>query len=281
VTQLAALNCLDDPEALPVGAVIWIPASVMPEAPEVAASGDPPALFDLNVDSANFQNQDTFRFYWEAAGDAVYFYACPDATENDCPRPAFVQPVAPVGELIVSGYRYAGEKRYRLEVEGSGETISQDLTIEVACSQDWLGPISGFETCPADPARAVFGAWQPFEGGVMLWFSDSGEIWALTNIDHRVQVFVDTYVEGEDNPDADAPDDRYTPERGFGKVWEELGGPDSALGWALSPETGFDSARQSAGSRSYTTYIQGPGETVYAVTLIPQLQVGLWAQAAG
>src|SRR5450432_2050344 len=25
VTQLAALNCLDDPDALPVGAVIWLP----------------------------------------------------------------------------------------------------------------------------------------------------------------------------------------------------------------------------------------------------------------
>src|SRR5690606_27397003 len=113
----------------------------------------------------------------------------------------------------------------------------------------------------------------PFEGGVMLWFSDTQQIWVMTNSDHRVQVFEDTYIEGEPNPTGNAPDERYTPERGFGKVWQGLGGPEkSTLGWALAPETGFDSARQSAGSRSYTTYIQGPGETIYAVTLIPQLE---------
>jgi hypothetical protein len=279
VTQLAALNCLDDPQSLPVGAVIWIPASAMPEAPTSAESAAP-AMHDLNVESAHFENQDTFTITWDATGDAVYFYQCP-ASDGDCPRPALAKPVAPAGELLVGGYRYAGIKRYRLEVEGSGETISQDLTFEVTCSQTWLGPFSGFASCPAEPAQAVFAAWQPFEGGVMLWFSDTSEIWVLTNVDQRVQIFADTYVEGDPNSDASAPDDRHTPERGFGKVWESLGGPDSALGWALSSETGFDSARQSAGSRSYTTYIQGPGTTVYAVTLIPQIEVGLWTQVAG
>lgn len=115
----------------------------------------------------------------------------------------------------------------------------------------------------------------------MIWFSDTREIWVMTNADHRVQVFPDTYLEGEPSPDVEAPDNRFPAVRGFGRVWIAVGGPDGPLGWALAEETGFDSARQNAGSRSFTTYIQGPGETVYAVTLIPQLDIGLWTTAAG
>jgi hypothetical protein len=50
------------------------------------------------------------------------------------------------------------------------------------------------------------------------------------------------------------------------------------LGWALEEEIGFDSARQAAGRQSYTTYIQGPGATVYAVTLVPNTDGGYWVQ---
>jgi hypothetical protein len=103
----------------------------------------------------------------------------------------------------------------------------------------------------------------------------------MTNADHRIQVFTDTYLEGEELAEFDTPDGFVAPVRGFSKVWQALGGPESALGWALAEETGFDSARQGAGTRSYTTYIQGPGETVYATTYIPQLEIGLWAQVAG
>jgi hypothetical protein len=278
VTQLAALNCLDDPAALPVGAVVWIPARPA----EAVPVGEGAAQIDsFTVDALAVQNQGSITFAWETSGTRAYFYACPGDPNSACRRPATASPVALVGELTLSDFQYAGLKRFRLEVEGGGETVSQDITIEVTCSQPWLGSISGFSACPAEPARAVFAAWQPFAGGVMLWFSDTQEIWVLTNADHRVQVFADTFTEGEPDPAFAAPEDRYTPTRGFGKVWEVLGGPDSPLGWALAPETGFDSARQPAGTRSFTTYIQGPGATVYAVTRIPSLAVGLWTQVAG
>ncbi len=280
VTQLAALNCLDDPQALPVGAVIWIPAHTIPKTISPAPSAEP-EISSLTVASPNFQNQDTFTLSWETTGGTTFFYACPDASVDDCPRPAFAEPVPASGEITISNYRYAGEKRYRLEVQAGNALITEDLTFTITCSQVWLGPLTGLVTCPAEPPRAVFAAWQPFEGGSVLWFSDTSEIWVLTNTDQRVQIFADTFVEGEANPEYAAPADRFTPERGFGKVWQILGGPDSPLGWALAAETGFDSARQAAGSRSYTTYIQGPGTTVYAITLIPQLEVGLWAQVAG
>ena len=277
VTQLAALNCLDDPAALPIGAVVWVPARAAVEVSETEADTEP-AIVSLTASEEAIQNQDTVTVRWEASGTEAYFYHCPPADEDACSRPALtaVQPLQ--HEIALSDFKYAGPVRYRLEVRGAGEIVTEDITLDVTCSQQWLGAMTGFEACPQEPPIAVFAAWQPFEGGVMLWFSDTQQIWVMTNSDHRVQVFEDTYVEGEPNPASDAPDERYTPERGFGKVWQGLGGPEGALGWALAPETGFDSARQSAGSRSYSGYIQGPGETVYAVTLIPQLEVGLWTE---
>ena len=180
--------------------------------------------------------------------------------------------------LTLTNFQYAGEARYRLEAQGTQSSVEQDIALTITCSQDWLGPITGFAACPQQPAIAVFAVWQPFEGGVMLWFSDTREIWVMTNHDHQVQVFADTFNEGDPNPADDAPAERFTPQRGFGKVWAMLGGAASPLGWAYAAETGFDSARQAAGSRSYTTYIQGPGTTVYATTIIPQLEIGLWTQ---
>jgi hypothetical protein len=137
-------------------------------------------------------------------------------------------------------------------------------------------------TCPEDPARTVTAVWQPFQGGVMMWFSDTHQIYVMTNADGRVSVFNDPYVEGMADPTAVAPEGLLTPTRGFGQIWQALGGAEgSGLGWAMTAETGFDSARQPAGRTSYTTYVQGPGATVYAITEVPGLEGGYWTQVAG
>ena len=279
VTQLAALNCLDDPAALPVGAVVWIPGSAPSEIPPGPARE--PQIIRLEASATTIQNQDAVTISWEAGGGATYFYRCPADPSNECSRPPKATPRPLSNSLTLTDFRYAGEARYRLEAQGTHNAVHQDITLEITCSQRWLGPMTGSTACPQEPPLAVFAVWQPFEGGVMLWFSDSREIWVMINSDHRVQVFADTYGDGEPNPSDEAPADRFTPERGFGKVWAMLGGAASPLGWAYAPETGFDSARQAAGSRAYTTYIQGPGATVYAVTIIPQLEIGLWTQVAG
>lgn len=280
VTQLAALNCLDDPAALPVGAVVWIPGAAA-ESVEIEDADTEPEIHRFESSELAVQNLASITFSWEASGAEAWFYACPGDPNSDCRHPALAQRVPLNGEITLNNFSYAGLHRFRLEVRGAGETITENLTVEVTCSQQWLGDITGFSACPDNPPLAVFAAWQPFEGGVMIWFSDTREIWVLTNADHRVQVFPDTFVEGEPNPPDEAPNNRFTPVRGFGRVWVAVGGGEGALGWALTEETGFDSARQPAGSRSYTTYIQGPGDTVYAITLIPQANVGLWTQVAG
>lgn len=281
VTQLAALNCLDDPAALPVGAVIWVPASDAMDAAVASDDNSEAAIEAFSVSDEAIQNQSEVTFQWQASGAAAYFYRCPPDPDADCARPALAAPLPLAHELTLADFAYAGPARYRLEVEGGGQSVTEDITIDITCSQQWLGPVTGADACPPGPPLAVFAAWQPFEGGVMLWFSDTQQIWVLTNADHRIQVYADTFLEGEELPEIDTPDDLYAPVRGFGKVWQALGGPESDLGWALADETGFDSARQQAGTRSYTTYVQGPGETVYALTFIPGADTGFWARVAG
>ncbi|MBZ0289050.1 MAG: hypothetical protein K8I30_15635, partial [Anaerolineae bacterium] len=282
VTQLAALNCIDDPAVLPVGAVIWVPMRILEgEVGTSEGDSDEPEILYLRADAEteDAQNQAGVVFRWEAAGETAYFYACPADESIPCERPSNARPV-PLAftTLPIRGFLYAGPVRYRLEVVGGDETITEDVTVEITCSQEWLGQSTGEQPCPQVPPRALFAAWQPFENGAMLWFSDTQQIWVLTDDDHRVQIFDDLYMEGAPDPEAEAPDGLYTPTRGFGRVWEELGGPDSDLGWATTPEIGFDSARQPASTRSYTTYILGPDTIIYAFTVIPQLDLGFWTQ---
>jgi hypothetical protein len=285
VTQLAALNCIDDPNALPVGAVIWLPNTVMVEAavldttPEATAeSTDEPtaeiARFTASAESVI--NTESVTFDWSAVGDSAYFYLC---RIEECLRPQHAQRLPLAGSLELGGFSAAGTYRYRLDVDGNEGPITRDVTVEVTCAQEWLGGIGASPRCPEDPAMTVFGVWQPFERGVMLWFSDVQQIYVMTD-DGQLRVYEDHYVEGQPDPADVPPSERFTPVRGFGQIWSSLGGADSPLGWALTPEVGYDAARQAAGRSSYTTYIQGPGSTVYAVTQLPGMEVGYWAQVA-
>jgi hypothetical protein len=286
VTQLAVLNCIDDPTALPVGATIWLPfasaavgggvqTAVTPSVTPVEGEGAVIRSFTSSADE--IQNQATVTFTWDAAGVGAYLYQCPADETQTCTRPAQITALPVTGALALTDFRYAGPVRFRLEVVGGEQPVTEDLVINITCSQAWMGAVTGNTLCADDPAIATFGAWQPFEGGVMLYFGDTGEIYVMTNDDRRVQVFQDTFVEGMEEPEtSDIPDGRFAARRGFGIVWRELGGPESLLRWGLGEEIGFDSAHQAAGRISYTTYIQGPGDTVYAVTLIPDTNIGFW-----
>ncbi len=102
----------------------------------------------------------------------------------------------------------------------------------------------------------------------------------MTEGDHHVQVEDDLYQDGDPNPTEKAPKDLLTPSRGFGRVWELLGGANNPLGWATAQESGVDIDRQPAGKVSYTTYIQPQGGAIYAVTLLPGEDTGWWVELA-
>jgi hypothetical protein len=290
VTQIALINCIEDPNSLPVGGLIFLPNTVpVDESFVYPDDADPTVseaeIADFSSSETTVLNQEGTTLRWDAIGSQAYVYVCPPAEEATCRRPALMLPLPPIYELTIQDFPYAGTYRYRLEVVDGEATATADVTFEVACSQVSLGATTGaYQRCPQEPPLAVYAAWQPFENGVMLYFSDTDEIYVLYNGSQRVQIFPNTWEEGDDNPKDDAPDDRLTPSRGFGNVWAQLGGAEnSGLGWARAEEIGFDSARQSAGRDSFTTYIQGPGETVYAVTFVPTLSSanGFWSQVAG
>jgi hypothetical protein len=92
----------------------------------------------------------------------------------------------------------------------------------------------------------VFTAEQPFENGFMFWREDTRQIYVLHS-KGTWQVFPDTWT--SDQPPYSCPDvapsqSPPTPLAGFGKVWcEQLGGPNSEIGWATHQEQVFPDDR--------------------------------------
>lgn len=282
ITQIAALNCLDNPAALPVGAVIWLPAGLQFEA-VITHDSDPAVdeaeIISLRASDERVQNFAGVTFSWQVRGTEIYFYPCNPDPEIDCLRPTDAQPRPLDYQTPIITFRYAGTVRYRLEVVDGEAVATQDITLEVVCSQTALAQYSGSQPCPDESPRSITGVWQTFEHGLMLWFSDTRQIYALLP-DGVVLIFPDLFQSGDPEEPlvtATPTDGKLIPLRGFGRVWSELGGEASALGWATSRESGVDIFRQPAGRVSYTTYIQPQGGAVYAITLLPEAATGVWS----
>ena len=87
-------------------------------------------------------------------------------------------------------------------------------------------------------------ATQPFERGTMLWLprpdGGPGHIFAIIRRpdgSHTWEIFTDTYVEGESvGTDELPPLGKFSPLRGFGKLWRMTPELRATLGWATAPE---------------------------------------------
>lgn len=279
--QAASLNCLDATDALPAGSVIFLPedAIAVRSLPLAEAGGGDPEIDSFAATSDTLLNDGTLTLSWEASGEQIFLYPCPADEDAPCSRPALAQPTAAEGSLDVTGFFRSGPARFRLEAVTDDESVVEDVTVAVTCAQPWLGAQGALPACPEEPALTVFAVFQPFERGALIWFGDTRQIYMLT-ADHRLRVYQDSFVEGMADPPDVAPDGLLTPVRGFGRLWQSLGGPNSALGWATAAEQGFDSARQAAGRTSYTTYVQGTEGRVYAFTEIPGFDRGYWSLSA-
>lgn len=278
VTQIAALNCLDDPAALPIGATIWLPD--LRNQPYQPQDSDP-ALDTAQIRSLSAlpekpDNINGVAFVWDAVGTVAYFYLCPLDVDL-CVRPVGQPSLPPTALHQINGFLTAGDYRFRLEVVDGAARDTTDITITVTCTYEAL---SANPRCPVSAPAAVFAVYQPFERGGLLWFSDTGLINVLLE-DGRVQVVADTYAEGLPEPALDVPDGLYAPIRGFRLVWDALGGAAGSLGWGAAPEGGVDALRQPAGRQSYTTYVRIAPQFTIALTLLPGSADGYWAQVNG
>ncbi|MEM6283192.1 MAG: hypothetical protein AAF787_13435 [Chloroflexota bacterium] len=123
----------------------------------------------------------------------------------------------------------------------------------------------------------VYMAWQPFEFGVMVWFQDTDQIWVLdsgTTTDEdgdtvasgngTVTVYSDAFSDGS-STSIDSDGCSLTPVRGFGLVWDSIGGSGS-LGCPLANEIGYETGGR-VDSATYSLEILGPGNTRYGVDI--------------
>jgi hypothetical protein len=85
-------------------------------------------------------------------------------------------------------------------------------------------------------------AYEPFEGGHMVWRGDTGQIYVLYDDgrDRYYETYQDTWNEGEPIEIEEAPPQGLlAPVRGFGKLWASQAGVRDMLGWATAGEIGY------------------------------------------
>jgi hypothetical protein len=159
----------------------------------------------------------------------------------------FIEPVAPTDSLTAAGSiqhhlppTYINTVSFILiATDSQGHQVTQAVTAAIIC------PYSSSLTddCPITQTT-VQAAYQPFENGLMVWFADTNDIYALYN-DNTFDRYPDTWADGETFDIGDTPPaGRTQPVRGFGKVWATQPGVRSKLGWALNAEQGYTTTRE-------------------------------------
>lgn len=278
-TQIASLNCLDSTTHLPAGITIWLPSDawiIQASASQVRASETAPVspvIETFTVSAEDITENQPVTVSWRTEGERAFFTLCEDClTRVEVPMN---------GAIEFASFQASQTLTARLIIEGNGETAEAEVTWTVTCAQSWIGDADVGGLCPEQPPLAVPAVYQAFEHGLMIWFSDTSHIYVLFD-DGTFLVYEDAFVEGMPDPTDQAPEGLLTPVRGFGLLWSHLDENDTnPLGWATAGEIGFDSARQGAGRTSYTTYIQGPETSAYALTEIPGMPVGYWSLVRG
>jgi hypothetical protein len=90
--------------------------------------------------------------------------------------------------------------------------------------------------CPQAPATVIWAAYQPFEGGAMLWRSDINRVTVFFT-DATQETLSDQWHEEPFGIGA-PPAGKVAPVRGFGWLWANHPDMAARLGWGLQVEKG-------------------------------------------
>jgi hypothetical protein len=201
------------------GGKTWQRATDLPVEIACAAVG-PDGQFWMGTTDGRVEPLDLSRLRWESApAPTPTFTPPPPPTPVPTATPiVFDQP--PVG-LYWPHPVFDGAWR-------ANESLRQSL----GWAADWE---------PHDTAAAT----QAFEGGVMIWRQEVGEVYVLFPPGDWY-AFTGTWAEGqtESDPSIVPPPGRYQPVRGFGKVWRSEGWVRERLGWAVETERGATAQAQ-------------------------------------
>lgn len=94
---------------------------------------------------------------------------------------------------------------------------------------------------PASSTVTMDAAYQAFEGGHMIWRSDTREILVFYSDNQTFSTVSASAYEGmPDNPITETPPEgRVLPVRGFGRLWGNFEAVRERLGWGFSDEVGY------------------------------------------
>jgi hypothetical protein len=150
-----------------------------------------------------------------------------------------------------------------MATDASGTRADAFVRVQVRCPYAYFFGEPESEACPLTEPMDVPAAFQPFEGGYMIWRGDTREIYVLnTTAQPRLGRYRDTWTEGDvGDIGASPPSGFYQPVRGFGKVWSENPAVRQSLGWATAPEQSYTARIQESGAYRYArTYFTWPSD---------------------
>lgn len=264
------------------------PTPATPEAsPPPTPTGTPihPRILTFRVTPAQADPGDTVTLTWEASGERATI--CPSArfvlfTSDDCQNVTLSGATTFTIPLEAAGFQFI---TFLLSVgtDDSPGAEMESVTVALKCHLTWFfsdEPQAGI--CPTAPVTS-FAAAQYFERGTMIWIEQLGRYFILEQTllypdDVRKQVyFIQDPLEifRDSSAEIDPPEGLYAPESGFGLVWrgDVSGSPGfrESLGWALSPEFGYEAILQCddalpSGGRSWQTcYLRRPDDEAVAL----------------
>ncbi len=204
----------------------------------------PPPTSDIGIDDFTVTAEDltngakrlTFRWLAHGANRGVIR----SGTSQRFPDSWMVESA---GELIVDvGGTLVADPMMTLYVmnDVSGQEAFASVVVPWPCDHGYFFQ-PGPQRCPQGAAIVTEGAYQPFEGGFMIWLPrpdlPQPSIYAFTN-SGQLFVYPDTWSTGEPaNASAETPPEGlFEPVGGFGKVWREQSLVRDSLGWGTAKE---------------------------------------------
>jgi hypothetical protein len=263
VTPASPPNVTVTPAPPPVG-------SITPPTPTPTPT---PVSYELierfEADPTTIDPGDSVTLSWSARGDwATLYTLLPDLTLGqwwDVPLEG--------SRVVTTSEGVRNWARYALFVGEGDRMETRSVEIAVRCTAAWFFTPEP-DLCPLDPVFEAAAAYQPFEGGQMIWLA--GKDWIIVLYGDSgipaYSIFANLWEEGmpESDPDIAPPAGRYQPVRGFGLVWRgELDAAEyydvrGRLGWATAPEESYTARYQCDSPPKYTTcYLSGPSGEIY------------------
>lgn len=226
-------------------------ASTPTPAPATLTATWVPTLAGVSVeyfttDVESVKPGENVTLYWSVRGaDAVRIYRVDEADER-----LWRWDVNTSGQITVS--TRSGDRdvaRFLISAETAGAAAAeQPLLIPLLCPEVWFFDPAP-DACPAAPPQLSIQAEQTFERGRMIWVEAQDRIYVIFEDGNTPQwaQYPDNFAEGDpERDDALIPPAGLTqPVRGFGLIWRSNLRVQERLGWAASPEVGFEGLLQS------------------------------------